>query len=73
MGEPQLGRRGLYDAIGGENDQKTMQMALLWVLNMSDGHHDVIDIAKKSNLPLSFIIKACDLLLKKSLLREFEN
>lgn len=73
MGEPQLGRRGLYDAIGGENDQKKMQMALLWVLNMSDGHNDVIDMAKKSNLPITFILKACDLLLSKSLLRESDD
>ncbi|NND06260.1 MAG: DUF4910 domain-containing protein [Saprospiraceae bacterium] len=70
MGEPQLGRRGLYDAIGGASDQKAMQMAILWVLNMSDGTHDAIDVAHKSNLPSSLIVKVCALLLDKGLLRE---
>ena len=39
-GEPQLGRRGLYDAIGGGTDGATLQLALLWVLNLSDGEHE---------------------------------
>ena len=36
-GEPQLGKRGLFRAIGGGNDPATMQMAMLWILNYSDG------------------------------------
>ena len=35
--EPQLGKRGLYGAIGGQSDGKAQQLAMLWVLNMSDG------------------------------------
>ena len=35
--EPQLGRRGLYDAIGGRADREQAQLAMLWVLNQSDG------------------------------------
>ena len=37
-GEPQLGRRGLYNLIGGENDSAALQLAILWVLNLSDGN-----------------------------------
>ena len=36
-GEPQLGRRGLYGQIGGRSDAEERQMAMLWVLNLSDG------------------------------------
>jgi len=36
MGEPQLGRRGLYDTLGGANERQEAQLALLWVLNQSD-------------------------------------
>ena len=34
--EPQLGKRGLYSAIGGQTDTKKRELAMLWVLNMSD-------------------------------------
>ncbi|HJW61551.1 MAG TPA: DUF4910 domain-containing protein, partial [Actinomycetota bacterium] len=44
-GEPQLGRRGLYDSIGGRSDAQERQMAMLWVLNLSDGGHGLLDIA----------------------------
>ena len=36
-GEPQLGRRGLYRGIGGGSSE---EMALLWVLSLSDGTHE---------------------------------
>ena len=36
FGEPQLGRRGLYGALGGQN-LPDGQLAMLWVLNLSDG------------------------------------
>ena len=35
-GEPQLGRRGLYRALGG-TDIPDLQLAMLWVLNLADG------------------------------------
>ncbi|HEV7651814.1 MAG TPA: DUF4910 domain-containing protein, partial [Actinophytocola sp.] len=38
-GEPQLGKRGLYDSLGGRSDAKQAQLAMLWVLNLSDGEH----------------------------------
>jgi aminopeptidase-like protein len=48
-GEPQLGRRGLYDAIGGTSD-RTREMALLWTLNLSDGEQSLLDIARRGGL-----------------------
>ncbi|MBS0386440.1 MAG: DUF4910 domain-containing protein, partial [Proteobacteria bacterium] len=49
-GEPQLGRRGLYGAIGGDKDAYDKNMAMLWVLNLSDGDHSLADIAERAKL-----------------------
>jgi aminopeptidase-like protein len=70
-GEPQLGKRGLYDAIGGHNDSKTLQLAFLWVLNYSDGAYSLTDISIKSKIDINIIADAADLLLSKGLLKEF--
>ncbi|MGH7042883.1 MAG: DUF4910 domain-containing protein, partial [Acetobacteraceae bacterium] len=49
-GEPQLGRRGLYSLIGGEDARQADydQAALLWVLNLADGRHSLLDMAERS-------------------------
>jgi aminopeptidase-like protein len=57
-GEPQLGRRGLYRAIGGALDQRSAEMALLWMLNLSEGDHSVLDITERSGLPVAAILDA---------------
>jgi aminopeptidase-like protein len=68
--EPQLGKRGLYDAIGGQSDAKTRQLALLWVLSLSDGHHTLLDIAQRADMSFDLIKTAADLLAHHDLLRE---
>lgn len=67
FGEPQLGRRGLYRALGGTNIPD-LQLALLWVLNLSDGEHTLLDIAERSNMAFSTIRAAADLLIEHGLL-----
>jgi len=67
-GEPQLGKRGLYNSIGGHHQNKDFQMALLWVLNLSDGNHSLLDIAKKSGIDFEIIYHSSSLLHKFSLL-----
>lgn len=67
--EPQLGRRGLYDAIGGDNDTKTSQMALLWMLSASDGATTTHDIHMQSGLPIDVLCVAADRLEEAKLLR----
>jgi aminopeptidase-like protein len=58
-GEPQLGRRGLYRQTGGHyTEVPDRQMALLWVLNQSDGVHSLLDIAERSQLPFRVIAAA---------------
>ncbi len=67
--EPQLGRRGLYGLLGGAGGMDS-EMALLWVLNLSDGNHSLLDIAERSGLGFTGIKKAADNLLEHRLLSE---
>ena len=50
-GEPQLGKRGLYQGVTASIDRRLHELALLWVLNLSDGHHSLLDIAERADLP----------------------
>ncbi len=68
--EPQLGRRGLYKAVGGQADQEAMQLALLWVLNQSDGSRSLLDIAERSGLVFGTVRRAADALAEHGLLEE---
>jgi aminopeptidase-like protein len=71
-GEPQLGKRGLYKTIGGQRLQKNYQMALLWILNLSDGGYSLLDIAKKSGIEFEVLIQASNELFQCDLLKEVE-
>jgi aminopeptidase-like protein len=68
--EPQLGRRGLYRAMGGNQGEKLQEIAMLWVLNQSDGAHSLLDIAEQSGLAFDIIKDAADVLRKHDLLEE---
>lgn len=65
--EPQLGRRNLYRSTGG-NAIGTEINARLWVLNLSDGEHSLLDIAEQSGLSFSVISDAAQLLVESGLL-----
>jgi aminopeptidase-like protein len=69
-GEPQLGKRGLYRPIGGDAGTAFDELALLWVLNLSDGEHSLLDIAERSKLSFGAVKRAADALLDHSLLTE---
>lgn len=68
--EPQLGKRGLYRAIGGESEGAKREMAMLWVLNLSDGHHSVLEMAERSSMPFDVIYEAAQILVEHGLLKE---
>lgn len=57
-GEPQLGRRGLYDSLGGRSDARQAQLAMLWVLSLSGGEHSLLDVAERSGLPFDAVAAA---------------
>ena len=69
-GEPQLGRRGLYGAVGGGINSKSTEMALLWLLAYSDGEHSLDDIARLSKLPMDTLDTASQALVAADLLEE---
>jgi aminopeptidase-like protein len=70
-GEPQLGKRGLYDSLGGRSDTRQLQMAMLWVLNLSDGTHSLLDVAGRSGLPFAVVADAADALCAAGLMKEW--
>jgi aminopeptidase-like protein len=67
--EPQLGRRGLYAPVGG-GDPRADQLALLWMLNLADGRHSLLDIAERAGMPFTAIERAARLLSEHGLLKE---
>jgi aminopeptidase-like protein len=69
-GEPQLGRRGLYGSIGGRSDAEERQMAMLWVLNQSDGAHSLLEVAERSGLPFTLLAEVAATLEEAGLLSE---
>jgi aminopeptidase-like protein len=68
--EPQLGRRGLYGAIGGQTDTRERDLAMLWVLNLSDGQHTLLEIAERSGLAFDVIDSGASALVAHGLLQE---
>ena len=71
-GEPQLGRRGLYAALGGAGRQEA-EMAMLWVLNLSDGRHDLLDVCERSALAFPVVHRAAAALERAGLLAPVET
>ena len=69
-GEPQLGRRGLYRAIAGQREAGgATQMDLLWVLNLADGRHALLEMAMRADIPFVRIKAAAQLALDAGLIR----
>ena len=69
MCEPQLGKRGLYRRIGGPKDGGVEEISLLWVLNLSDGEHSLLDISERSGLSFDSVKSAADALVEHDLLK----
>lgn len=64
-GEPQLGRRGLYPPPGQHGFDQT---TLLWVLNLADGRHTLLEIAERANCPFEAAAEAATLLAEHGLI-----
>jgi aminopeptidase-like protein len=67
--EPQLGKRGLYSAMGGSSGGKARELAMLWLLNMSDGTNSLLDIAERAGMPFDVIAAAAAQLEQHELLK----
>ena len=77
-GEPQLGRRGLYGKIGGlpagpAGQGGLDQMSLLWLLNLADGGHSLLDVAERSGKPFDSLIAAAAALTEAGLIAESDE
>ncbi len=68
FGEPQLGRRGLYRAMGGETNPADLSIAMLWTLQLADGEHDLLAMAERSGLDFEVVARAAALLEEHELL-----
>lgn len=67
--EPQLGKRGLYGSVGATIHRPTFEMAILWILNLADGQHSLLDIAQRAKMPFETIKQAAQALADKDLLK----
>lgn len=67
-GEPRLGARGLYRTAGGRVERAQSELAMLWVLNLSDGAHSLLDIAERSGMAFGVLRTAADALERAGLL-----
>jgi aminopeptidase-like protein len=69
MCEPRLGKYGLYGGGGGQRTGDFDELALLWVLNQSDGGNDLLSIAERSGMRFRQILTAAKALEHAGLLR----
>ena len=69
-GEPQLGRRGLFEAVRGGGDPRAIEMAMLWVLSLSDGATSILRIAERAKLAFESVCEAATALAEAGLLLE---
>jgi aminopeptidase-like protein len=67
--EPRLGKRGIYDGLKGKNTLGDFELALLWVLNFSDGAYGLLDIADRADIAFETVRRAADALEGCGLLR----
>lgn len=67
-GEPQLGKRGLYGALGGTGGPDEFRLAMLWMLNQADGSRPVSDVARRSGLSMELLAEAAETLAEAGLL-----
>lgn len=68
--EPQLGKRGLYRKVGGHSRSPAEEVAMLWLLNLSDGSHSLLDIAERSGIHFPVIQAQAQRLFEHGLLSE---
>ena len=68
--EARLGKRGLYRTVGGQIDQPLRELSMLWVLNLSDGDHTLLDIADRAEIQFDLVHGAADALKSCGLLEE---
>lgn len=69
FGEPQLEPRGLYPSLGGQREIQERVRALMWLLNLSDGRHELSEIARRGGLEVKLLRELAADCVTKGLLR----
>ncbi|WP_211097012.1 DUF4910 domain-containing protein [Neolewinella litorea] len=69
FGEPQLGKRGLYPSLGTQKGNQNELAAMMWLLNLSDGKNDLMDISRRSKIHLSVLSRVLNILVENNLLK----
>ena len=69
-GEPNLGKRGLYRTISGQQDGYEAELAIISILNLSDGDHSLLDISERTEMDFGLIKRTADRLIETKLLEE---
>ena len=72
LGEPQLGRRGLYPTLG-TRDSPITAKDLINVLAYADGTNDLIDLSDRTGIPIGRLYPLVDTLVAAGLLAEAEE
>lgn len=72
FGEPQLGKRGLYPTLS-QKGERSFVDTMMWVLNLSDGKHDLIAISERSKIPIKELIPVVERLLEKNILKRLDD
>ncbi|MEM9325477.1 MAG: DUF4910 domain-containing protein [Bacteroidota bacterium] len=67
--EPQLGKRGLYPTLGSQKGHSDFVRNMMWMLNLADGEHDLIDIARRSGIKVEEFYPVLDELIKNGILK----
>ncbi len=67
FGEPQLGKRSLYPTLS-TVDQNKYVGPMMWLLNLSDGRHDLLTIAERSGVPIELLWQAARAAEEKGIL-----
>lgn len=68
--EPQLGKRGIYRKVGGQKANSNTQTAMKWILNYSDGNHDIFQIADLSGMSIEDLSYAANILEEKCVIQK---
>lgn len=71
--EPRLGHRGLYSLLGGRKGDNAAELAVLWVLNLSDGSTTLLEIADRSGIRFRHVLQAAQALVEVDLLTEVND
>ncbi|MCI4346978.1 MAG: peptidase M28, partial [Thermoplasmata archaeon] len=74
-GEPRLGDRGLYATLSGgvPGGAQALGKAMLWVLNLSDGKHSLLEIAERSQIPFALLAAAAETLVSHDVVAELDQ